>query len=169
MGYLIEQYAEDPGAEQATYLLSGLIRTRLKLSGNVGTRLRRGLADLSGDASYPAMQAQLLRDLPGTLRSALEELGPSKGVNGLRNLISRLIAQGAKDRTPSVHELAEFADHETLIKLGRDAGLPPQEFELYKLLIANPNRKNKEYGAQLGISANHVGVLKSRIKRTLSA
>jgi hypothetical protein len=70
---------------------------------------------------------------------------------------------------PSEHEFAEFADREALVKLGRDAGLPPQEFELYKLLIANPNLKNREHGALLGISANHVGVLKSRIKKTLNA
>jgi hypothetical protein len=145
------------------------VKTQLKHSGNVGTQLRSGLAVRNGDASYNALRLQLLKDLPGELCRAWEELGPSKGVRGLRNLVSRLIAQDAKDKKPSEQEFAEFADREALVKLGRDAGLPPQEFELYKLLIANPNLKNREHGAQLGISANHVGVLKSRIKKTLNA
>ena len=98
LGYLIEQYPEDPAAEQASYLLSGLVRTRLKLSGGVGTRLRRGLAEIAGDASYPAMQAQLHRDLPGTLRSAWEELGPSKGVDGLRNWCPALSSKGLRTK-----------------------------------------------------------------------
>ena len=169
LGYLVEQYPKDPGAKQALYLLSWLLRTRLKLSGNVGTQLRSGLAVRAGDASYPAMQAQLLNDLPGELRSALGDLGPSKGVRGLRNLVSRRIAQEAKDKTPYERQQAEITDREALLKRGRDAKLPPQEFELYKLLIGKPGLKNKEYGAQLGISANHVGVLKSRIKKTLFA
>jgi|SRR5215216_1112981 len=165
----MEQYPGDRGAEQATYLLAGLLRTRLKLGGNVGTRLRKGLAESSGDPSYSALKVQLLRDLPWALASAWDELGPSKRVNGLRNLASRLMAQGAKDKTPYERELAEFIDREVLLKRGRDAGLTPQEFELYKALIDNPGLKNKEYGAQLGITANHVGVLKSRIKKTLYA
>jgi hypothetical protein len=169
LGYIMAQYPKDRAGEQATYLLAGLLRNRLKLSGNVGTRLRSGLAELGGDASYPAMKSQLLRDLPWALGSAWEEIGPSKGVDGLRNLVSRLIALGVKDKTPYARELAEFADREALLKRGRDAGLPPQEFELFKLLITRPGLKNKEYGTQLGITANHVGVLKSRIKKTLYA
>ncbi len=169
LGSLAEQYHGDPGAKQANYLLCGLVRTRLKLAGHVGTRLRNGLAELAGDASYPAMRAQLLRELPGAVHSAWAELGPSKGVDGLRNLVSRLVAQGENDKMPYERQLAQFADREALLKRGRDAGLPPQEFELYKLLITKPGLKNKEYGAQLEISANHVGVLKSRIKKSLFA
>jgi len=65
--------------------------------------------------------------------------------------------------------LAGFASREELLKLARDAGLPPQKFELYKLLITEPGLKYREYGARLEISANHVGVLKTRIKNTLWA
>jgi hypothetical protein len=169
LGCIMEQYPKDTGGEQAAYLLAGLLRTRLKLGGNVGTRLRTGLSVLAGDASFTALKTQLLRELPATQRVAWEELGPSKGITGLRNLVSRLIARGAKDKTSDEHQFAEFVDREDMLKRGRDARLPPQEFELYKLLISNPSLKNKEYGAQLEISANHVGVLKSRIKKTLYA
>ena len=84
----------------------------------------------------------------------------------MRNEVARRLEK-RDSQPPAEEELAGFASREELLKLARDAGLPPQEFELYKLLITEPGLKYREYGARLGISANHVGVLKTRIKNTL--
>ena len=86
----------------------------------------------------------------------------------MRNEVVRRLEK--RDSQPPVEEeLAGFASREELLKQARDAGLPPQEFELYKLLITEPGLKYREYGVRLGISASHVGVLKTRIKNTLRA
>ena len=86
----------------------------------------------------------------------------------MRNEVARRLEK-RDNQPPAEEELARFASSEELLKLARDAGLTPQEFELYKLLITEPGLKYKEYCARLGISANHVGVLKTRIKNTLRA
>jgi DNA-directed RNA polymerase specialized sigma subunit len=73
-----------------------------------------------------------------------------------------------RDGKPPIEaELAEFCSREDLLKQGRDAGLPPQEFVKFKLLVTEPGLKYREYGTRLGISASHVSVLKTRIKKTL--
>jgi len=86
----------------------------------------------------------------------------------MRNEVVRRIEK-RDTQTRAEEEVAGFANREELLKLARDAGLPPQELELYKLLITEPGLKYREYGARLGISASHVGVLKTRIKNTLRA
>jgi hypothetical protein len=93
---------------------------------------------------------------------------PSDLMEMRTEVVRRLEKRNSKP--PIEAELAEFLSHEELqglLKQGREAGLPPQEFELYKLLVTEPGLKNREYGTRLGISANHVSVLKTRIKKTL--
>jgi DNA-binding CsgD family transcriptional regulator len=67
--------------------------------------------------------------------------------------------------------LAKFVEREVLLKRalewGRQAGLTPREFEVYKLLIENPKIKYREVAQKLGMSTSQVGVLKHRIKHTL--
>jgi DNA-binding CsgD family transcriptional regulator len=66
-------------------------------------------------------------------------------------------------------QLAQFAEREELLRLARSAGLTPQEFEVFKLFIDNPNFKYREVADKLGISVQQVGVIKHRIKHALSA
>jgi DNA-binding CsgD family transcriptional regulator len=64
-------------------------------------------------------------------------------------------------------ELGAFAARERLLKLGRDAGLPPREYELRKLLAENPDMPYREAAKSLGVAVGTVGALKARIKKTL--
>ena len=67
--------------------------------------------------------------------------------------------------------LAKFVEREVLLKRalewGRQAGLTPREFEVYKLFVENPKIKYREVAQKLGMSTSQVGVLKHRIKHTL--
>lgn len=65
-------------------------------------------------------------------------------------------------------ELAAFAAREKLLKRGRDAGLPPREYELLKLFVENPDMSYREAAKRLGIAVGTVGALKSRINKTLN-
>jgi DNA-binding CsgD family transcriptional regulator len=68
--------------------------------------------------------------------------------------------------------LAEFVEREVFLKraleLGRQAGLTPREFEVYKLFLEDPKIKYREVGEKLGMSTSQVGVLKHRIKHALA-
>ena len=129
--------------------------------------LRAGIDELreEGESRF----ARLLKELPAEAVVTYAERPRSwSDLMDLRTEVARRLEKrdAAKEK-----ELFTFTERERekLLKRGRDAGLPPQEFELYKLLIGKPGLKNKDYGAQLGISASHVGVLKSRINKTLYA
>jgi DNA-binding CsgD family transcriptional regulator len=63
-------------------------------------------------------------------------------------------------------ELAEFANREMALKRGRDAGLPPREYELYKFFVDNPRSTNVQAAQTLGIAVGTVKSLKHRIKNT---
>ena len=66
-------------------------------------------------------------------------------------------------------ELAMFDAQERLLllKKGRDVGLTPREYELYKLFVENPGMPYREAAHRLGIAVGTVGSLKARIKKTL--
>jgi DNA-binding CsgD family transcriptional regulator len=87
-----------------------------------------------------------------------------------RSAVLKMIEQ---PQTPHVEEseLAMFAhaEREALLKRGRDAGLPPSEYELLELLAANPKIPNREAADKLGKSVGTVKKLKHNIKKTLGA
>jgi len=86
---------------------------------------------------------------------------------------SAVLKKIEQPQTPHVEEaeLAMFAhaEREALLKRGRDAGLPPSEYELLKLLAANPKIPNREAADRLGKSVGTVKKLKHNIKKTLEA
>jgi DNA-binding CsgD family transcriptional regulator len=86
---------------------------------------------------------------------------------------SAVLKKIEQPQTPHVEEaeLAMFAhaEQEALLKRGRDAGLPPSEYELLKLLAANPRIRNREAADRLGKSVGTVKKLKHNIKKTLGA
>lgn len=85
--------------------------------------------------------------------------------------LRRDVSEGGGTRQEELLLLAEFAEREVLLKRalewGRQAGLTPREFEVYKLFLENPNIKYREAAHKLGMSTSQVGVLKHRIKHTL--
>ena len=76
---------------------------------------------------------------------------------------------GKQDSKPPLEvELAAFADREKLLKQAKDAGLPPREYELYKLrVVENPGMSLREAAQRMGIAEGTAKSLWSRIKRTL--
>jgi RNA polymerase sigma factor (sigma-70 family) len=87
----------------------------------------------------------------------------------VKKIEQRLSSQrdSAEPPPPEEIELAAFAARERLLKQGRDAGLPPREYELFKLFVEDPDMPYREAAQRLGISVGTVGALKSRIKKTL--
>ena len=87
--------------------------------------------------------------------------------------LRRDASEARKTRREELQLLAEFVEREALLKqaleLGRQAGLTPREFEVYKLLIENPKIKYREAAHKLGMSTSQEGVLKHRIKHALAA
>jgi len=103
------------------------------------------------EAGGPLSDAELARVITGQLR--------------------RDVSGSQQTRREELLLLAEFVEREVLLKQalewGRQAGLTPREFEVYKLFIENPNIKYREVAHKLGMSTSQVGVLKHRIKHTL--
>ena len=104
------------------------------------------------EAGRPLSDAELVREITGQLRRDASEWGGTR-------------------REEELLLLAEFAEREVFLKQalewGRQAGLTPREFEVYKLFLENPKIKYREVAHKLGMSTSQVGVLKHRIKRTL--
>jgi hypothetical protein len=131
-------------------------------------KLRAGIDELREEGE--TLFARFLKESPAEALEIYAEKPRGWGdLMDLRTEVARRLEKRDAPTDAKEKELAAFdeREREELLKRGRDVGLPPQEFELYKLLIGKPGLKNKEYGAQLGITANHVAVLKSRIKKTL--
>jgi DNA-binding CsgD family transcriptional regulator len=102
--------------------------------------------------------------------------GPLSDAELARIITGQLRRDASESQTTRREELlllADFVEREVLLKqaleLGRQAGLTPREFEVYKLLIENPELKYREVGEKLGMSTSQVGVLKHRIKHALGA
>jgi DNA-binding CsgD family transcriptional regulator len=103
------------------------------------------------EAGGPLSDADLVREITRQLRRDASEWGGT--------------------RQEELLLLAEFVEREVFLKQalewGRQAGLTPREFEVYKLFLQNPKIKYREAAQKLGMSTSQVGVLKHRIKRTL--
>jgi DNA-binding CsgD family transcriptional regulator len=100
--------------------------------------------------------------------------GPLSDAELVRIITGQLRRDALGSQTTRREELlllAEFVEREAFLKqaleLGRQAGLTPREFEVYKLLIENPKIKYREVAQNLGMSTSQVGVLKHRIKHAL--
>jgi DNA-binding CsgD family transcriptional regulator len=107
---------------------------------------------------------------------AEEEAGPLSDAELVRIITGQLRRDALGSQTTRREELlllAEFAEREVFLKQalerGRQAGLTPREFEVYKLFIENPKIKYREAAEKLGMSTSQVGVLKHRIKHALAA
>ena len=106
---------------------------------------------------------------------AEEERGPlseAELVRGITSQLRRDAWESRKTRREGLLLLAEFVEREVFLKQalewGRQAGLTPREFEVYKLFIKNPKIKYREVADKLGMSTSQVGVLKHRIKHALA-
>jgi Bacterial regulatory proteins, luxR family len=132
---LVEAMAESQGnvmadipkereGEQANYLLAGLLRTRLRVGGQVGRSLSRALTVLAGEDSDHARKTQLLRELPGATRVAWSERESGEGITDLRNRVSRFIADNGDEE--SWRENTRRLDPEQVHSISQDLNSVPE-------------------------------------------
>ena len=116
----------------------------------------------------------LRQELPAQALMAWAERGETEFVlKDLRGRIADSIARNVSGsaanpgRASEIAALAAFASKEQALKVGRDAGLAPREYEIFKLFIENPGIKYREIANRLGISVGTVGKTKARIAQAL--
>jgi DNA-binding CsgD family transcriptional regulator len=149
--------------------LAGQLATRI--SGERYGRLRKALNDIR-EHNKPAHRERfdaLLRELYALAPEAWSDHHVTDWqLEVTRSAAVKAIEQHQTPR-PEAFELATFADRERILKRGRQAGLPPREYELLKLLVEKPKISSREAGQRLGLSPGAVRTLKARINKTLGA
>jgi DNA-binding CsgD family transcriptional regulator len=143
--------------------LTSYLATHTSLHTN--RRLRHGIDERreEGETRF----ARLLKELPVEALDAYRNRPHSFGdLMDIRTEAARRLEK--RDTPPDLRELAQFADREALLKRGRDAGLPPKEYEVFKLFVENPGIKYREVADKLDVSIGTVSKMKSRIKKTLA-
>jgi DNA-binding CsgD family transcriptional regulator len=163
-----EKIAKD---ELATRLAGDLV-TQISVTRN--KRLAKAL-DGVREHNKPASRERfetLLRELYALAPEAWADLHAIDWQ--LKTTRSAVLKKIEQPQTPHVEEgeLAMFTHAERealLLKRGRDARLPPSEYELLKLLAAKPKIPNREAADKLGKSVGTVKKLKHNIKKTLGA
>jgi DNA-directed RNA polymerase specialized sigma24 family protein len=156
--------------EELAKVLSGIIATRTSLHSNPPLRAaideRR---EYSRDKSAKRERfEQLLKDLPAHVLEVWQEAAhPLGSLDEMRTEAARRL--GKRDSKPPLEvELAAFVDREKLLKQAKAAGLPPREYELFKLrVVENPGMSLREAAQRMGIAEGTAKSLWSRIKRTL--
>ena len=163
--------AEKITKDELATRLAGDLATRISVRRN--KRLAQALDDIR-ERNRPASREQF-----AALLQELYALAPRSWADHhifdwwlatTRSAVLKKIEQPQTLRVEEA-ELAMFADdeREALLKRGRDAGLPPSEYELLKVLAANPKIPNREAADKLGKSVGTVKKLKHNIKKTLGA
>jgi hypothetical protein len=84
--------------------------------------------------------------------------------------------KGREDSVPKELKIAAFAHREGLLQRGKNAGLPPREYELFTLVVENSGRflrddgklNHREAAQELGVAIGTVKSLWSRTRKTLA-
>ena len=148
--------------------LAGHLATRTSLTMN--KRLAKALDDVRrydkpvGRARLEALLRELYVEAPEVWAKLSQT---DWQLRATRSEAAKKVEQ--RHKPPAVEtELPMFAqrEREAVLKRGREAGLPPREYELLKLLVEKPNISSREAGEALGITPGAVRALKSKIYRT---
>ena len=123
-GHVMADIPKEREGEQANYLLAGLLRTRLRIGGQVGRPLSRALTVLAGEDSDHARKTQRLRERPGATRVAWSERGSDEGIADLRNRVSRSIADNGAEE--SWREDTRMLDPKQVHSAGQDLDSVPE-------------------------------------------
>jgi hypothetical protein len=90
-----------------------------------------------------------------------------------RNAVVKEIAPRRSPQTEEV-ELAAFAEREALLKKAREAALTPREYELFGLVVSDPERflrngklNHSEAAREMGVAVGTIKSLWSRTRKTL--
>lgn len=158
-------------ADTETRYLAGHLATGISMRNK---RLARALDDLR-ERKKPAPRERfevLLWELYVLAPGAWDEHHRTDWLlHATRSAVVKRIEQrllGKEAAPPEEIELATFAEREAALKKGREAGLAPREYEIFKLFLENPKIKYREVAERLGISVGTVGKTKARIGEALA-
>jgi hypothetical protein len=156
--------------------LAGQLATRISVRKNKS--LAKGLDEIR-EHNKPARREQfeaLLRELYALAPESWADHHVTDWQ--LEETRSAVVHKIERRQTPRVQEveLATFAARDALLKRGRDAGLPPREYELFRLALGDPKRflrngklNYSEAACELGVAIGTIKSLWSRIRKTLAA
>lgn len=92
------------------------------------------------------------------------------------DLVRRVESKVADSRENEVADLAAFANREQMLKRGREAGLPPREYELFCLVMGDTERflrngrlNHGEAAREMGLAVGTIKSLWSRVRKTFAA
>jgi hypothetical protein len=166
------ELAQDPAAMR----LAGHLATRTSLTRN--KRLAKALDEIrnynkpTGRARLEALLRELYVEAPEvwSKHSRTDWQMRATRTEAAKKLERRHTA------SPEEIELAMFADREALLKRGREAGLPPREYELFALVMGDPGRflrngklNHREAAQEMNLAVGTIKSFWSRIRKTLTA
>jgi DNA-binding CsgD family transcriptional regulator len=175
----IRLYAESYSSEEAAQMardveaqhLAGHLATRISLRTN--RPLAKALDDIrkydepASRERFSALLRELYVEAPQIWN---ERHNTDLRLHATRSAVAKKIAQRSSSQPAAEAEEIEqatFAERAAVLKRGRDAGLPPREYELLKLLVEEPKISSRKAGERLGLSPGTVRALKARINKTL--
>jgi hypothetical protein len=156
--------------------LAGHLATRT--SPTINKRLAKALDAIrnynkpSGRARLEALLGELYVEAPEVWRKYAQT---DWQLRATRSEAAKNIEQ--RDKPQAVEfELPTPATREALLKRGREAGLPPREYELFALVMGDPERflrngklNHREAAQEMDVAVGTIKSLWSRIKKTLAA
>ncbi len=156
--------------------LAGHLATRT--SPTINKRLAKALDEIrdynkpTGRARLEALLRELYVEAPEVWR---KHSRTDWQMRATRTEVAKTLERRYKP-PPEEIKLGMFADREALLKRGREAGLPPREYELFALVIGNPGRflrngklKHREAAQEMDLAEGTIKSLWSRIKKTGAA
>jgi hypothetical protein len=153
--------------------LTGYLATHTSMRTN--RRLRAGIAERREEGE--TLFERLLKELPAEALPGYGEKPPAWGdLMDLRSEVARRLEKRDAPPAPDLRDLAQFADREELLKRGREAGLPPREYELFGLVMGDPERflrngklNHGKAAREMNLAEGTIKSLWSRIRKTLVA
>jgi hypothetical protein len=153
--------------------LTGHLATHTSMQTNL--RLRAGVAERREEGE--TLFARLLKELPAEALTAYREKPPAWGdLMDLRSKVARRLEKRDVSPAAGLRDLVQFADREALLRRGREAGLPPREYELFGLVMREPERflrygklNHAEAAREMNLAEGTIKSLWSRIRKTLVA
>jgi DNA-binding CsgD family transcriptional regulator len=121
------------------------------------------------DSNSPIKRSTRFRDTLPKQKDGRRQKAP--GPPDLINLVDRHLAgrESGQKAKPQELEFATFAEREreALLRRGREAGLPPREYEYLKLLAESPRISYSEAARELKIAKGTAKKLKHNIMKSL--
>ena len=153
------------------------------MSLRVNSRLRFSVEELrqSDETQFESLVKEVASEVMDAWRADMEKhdgewFEPEQLTRLRTEIVRRVEKKVAAPQENDVAELAAFADRERTLKLAREAGLPPREYELFSLVTGDVDRffnsgrlDHGEAAREMGLAVGSIKSLWSRVRKTLAA